>query len=49
MEDGQRKSLRKAIFREIVATLLDQREYTDAYPATFTFDNDRVETHTANN
>lgn len=49
MEDGQRKSLRTAIFREIVANLLVHREYTDAYPATFIIYNDRVETQNANN
>ena len=49
MEGGQRKSLRTAIFREIVANLLVHREYTNAYPATFIIYNDRVETLNANN
>lgn len=49
MEDGQRKSLRTSIFREIVANLIVHREYTDAHPATFIIYNDRVETINANN
>lgn len=49
VEDGQRKSLRTAIFREIVANLIVHREYTDAYPATLIIYNNRVETQNANN
>jgi len=48
-EGDQRKSLRTAIFREIVANLLVHREYTNAYPATFIIYKNRVETINANN
>lgn len=49
IENGQRKSLRTAIFREIVANLIVHREYTNALPCTFTILNGSVETENANN
>jgi predicted HTH transcriptional regulator len=48
MERDQRVSLRNKIFRELVANMLVHREYTNAYPATFTIYKDRVETDNAN-
>ncbi len=49
IENGQRKSLRTAIFREIVANLIVHREYTNALPCTFTILKGSVETENANN
>lgn len=48
-EGDQRKSLRTAIFREIVANIIVHREYTNALPTTFIIYSDRVETENANN
>ena len=48
-EGDQRKSLRTAIFREIVANIIVHREYTNAQPTTFIIYADRVETENANN
>ncbi|MCP4456416.1 MAG: AAA family ATPase [Cytophagales bacterium] len=48
-EGTQRKSLRTAIFREIVANLLVHREYTNAHPTSFIIYGDKVETKNANN
>lgn len=48
-EGDQRRSLRTAIFREIVANLIVHREYTNAQPATFIIYKDRIETQNANN
>jgi ATP-dependent DNA helicase RecG len=49
IQGGQRKSLRTAIFREIVANLIVHREYTNAHPCTFTITKNKVETENANN
>ena len=48
-EGNQRKSLRAAIFHEIVSNIIVHREYTNAYPATMIIHPDRVETENANN
>ena len=48
-EGDQRKSLRTAIFREIVANIIVHREYTNAQPTTFIIYANRVETENANN
>lgn len=48
-EGDQRKSLRTAIFREVVANLIVHREYTNAQPTTFVIYADKVETENANN
>ncbi|MBW6483791.1 MAG: putative DNA binding domain-containing protein [Vicingaceae bacterium] len=48
-EGDQRKSLRTAIFREVVANIIVHREYTNAQPTTFIIYADRVETENANN
>ena len=48
MEGAQRISLRDKIFREIVANMLIHREYTNAFPSTFTIYNESVETKNAN-
>jgi ATP-dependent DNA helicase RecG len=48
-EGDQRKSLRTAIFREIVANIIVHREYTNAQPTTFIIYADRVGTENANN
>jgi len=48
-EGDQRKSLRTAIFREVVANLIVHREYTNAQPSTFIIYVDKVETENANN
>ena len=48
MEGDQRISLREKIFREIIANMLIHREYTNAFPSTFTIYNETVETKNAN-
>ena len=48
LEGTQRISLRDKIFREIVANMLIHREYTNAFPSTFTIYNESVETKNAN-
>jgi ATP-dependent DNA helicase RecG len=48
MEGDQRISLREKIFREIIANMLIHREYTNAFPSTFTIYNNYVETKNAN-
>jgi ATP-dependent DNA helicase RecG len=48
-EGDQRRSLRTAIFREIVANIIVHREYTNAQPTTFVIYADKVETENANN
>ena len=48
LEGDQRISLRDKIFRELVANMLIHREYTNAFPSTFTIYNDYVETKNAN-
>ena len=48
LEGAQRISLRDKIFREIVANMLIHREYTNAFPSTFTIYNESVETKNAN-
>ncbi len=48
-EGEQRKSLRTAIFREIVANIIVHREYTNAQPTTFIIYANKVETENANN
>ncbi|MCP4397115.1 MAG: AAA family ATPase [bacterium] len=47
LQGNVRISLRDRIFREIVANLLIHREYTNAYPSTFTVYSDRVEVKNA--
>jgi len=49
IEGDQRKSLRTAIFREIVANIIVHREYTNALSTTFIIYSDRVETENASN
>lgn len=49
MDDNQRVSLRNKIFREVVASIIVHREYTDAYPCSFIIYHDHVETQNANN
>ncbi|MFH0733349.1 MAG: RNA-binding domain-containing protein [bacterium] len=49
LQGTQRKDLRSAIFREIIANLIIHREYTSALPATFIIYKNRVETNNANN
>ena len=48
LEGDQRISLREKIFREIVANMLIHREYTNAFPSTFTIYKEFVETKNAN-
>jgi ATP-dependent DNA helicase RecG len=48
LEGDQRISLREKIFREIVANMLIHREYTNAFPSTFTIYAERVVTKNAN-
>jgi len=48
LEGDQRISLREKIFREIIANMLIHREYTNAFPSTFTIYNESVETKNAN-
>ena len=48
LEGDQRISLREKIFREILANMLIHREYSNAFPSTFTIYKDRVETKNAN-
>ena len=48
LEGEQRISLREKIFREIVANMLIHREYSNAYPSSFTIFKDRVESKNAN-
>jgi ATP-dependent DNA helicase RecG len=47
--DGQRKSLRTDIFREVIANLLVHREFTNAFPAKLLIENDQLRTENANN
>ena len=49
LEGTQRKSLRGAIFREIIVNMIVHREYTNAKPTTLIIYRDRVETENANN
>jgi len=49
LEGTQRKSLRGAIFREIIVNMIVHREYTNAQPTTLIIYRDRVETENANN
>lgn len=42
LEGGERKSLRGIILREIIANLLIHREYTNAFPAKFIIEKDRI-------
>jgi ATP-dependent DNA helicase RecG len=48
LQGDTRISLREKIFREIVANMIVHREYTNAYPSSFTIYRDRVETKNAN-
>jgi ATP-dependent DNA helicase RecG len=48
LEGIQRMSLRDKIFREVVANILIHREYTNAYPTSFTIYKDKVEAKNAN-
>ena len=48
LEGDQRISLREKIFREIIANMLIHREYTNAFPSTFTIYKECVETKNAN-
>ena len=48
LQGDMRISLREKIFREIVANMLVDREYTNAYPSSFVIYRDRVETKNAN-
>lgn len=49
MEGDLRISLREKIFREVIANLIIHREYTNAYPATFTIYKDSINVRNANN
>ena len=49
MEGDIRVSLREKIFREVIANLIVHREYTNAFPATFTIYRDSVKVCNANN
>ena len=48
LEGDQRISLREKIFREIVANMLIHREYSNAFPSSFTIYKNRVESKNAN-
>ena len=48
LEGTQRISLRDTIFREVIVNLLIHREYTNAFPSTFTIYHNRVEVKNAN-